>query len=75
MSDTLDSGAFLALEGNDRRMWRRLKGSLQAASPPKTHGGVVAQVWRGGPGRQTRPDPGRRPRSRMRRTNVEYDAP
>ena len=25
-----------------------------AESPPKTHGGVVAQVWRGGTGRQAR---------------------
>ena len=54
MSEILDSGALIALEGNDRRMWRRLKGSLQAASPPKTHGGVVAQVWRGGTRRQAR---------------------
>ena len=54
MSEILDSGALIALEGNDRKMWRRLKGSLQAASPPKTHGGVVAQVWRGGTRRQAR---------------------
>lgn len=54
MSDVLDSGAFLALERDDRRMWRRLKSALQAASPPKTHGGVIAQVWRGGSGRQAR---------------------
>ena len=54
MSEILDSGALIALEGNDRRMWRRLKGSLQAASPPRTHGGVVAQVWRGGARRQAR---------------------
>lgn len=54
MTEILDSGALLALEGNDRRMWRRLKGALQAASPPKTHGGVIAQVWRGGSGRQAR---------------------
>ena len=54
MSEILDSGALIALEGNDRRMWRRLKGSLRAASPPRTHGGVVAQVWRGGARRQAR---------------------
>ena len=54
MSEILDSGPLIALEGNDRRMWRRLKGSLQAASPPKTHGGVVAQVGRGGTRRQAR---------------------
>ena len=54
MSDLLDAGALIALESDDRRMWRRLKGALQAASPPRTHGGVVAQVWRGGVGRQAR---------------------
>jgi hypothetical protein len=46
-----DAGAFVALERNDRAMWRRLKAELQAARPPVSHGGVVAQVWRGG-GRQ-----------------------
>ena len=54
MTDIFDSGALIALEGDDRRMWRRFKGALQAESPPKTHGGVVAQVWRGGTGRQAR---------------------
>lgn len=33
-------------------MWRRLKASVLAGAPPLTHGGVVAQVWRGGTGRQ-----------------------
>lgn len=46
-----DAGAFVALEGNDRAMWRRLKAELRASRPPVSHGGVVAQVWRGG-GRQ-----------------------
>ena len=54
MSILLDSGAFLAFERNDRAMWRRLKAALQAGSPPLTHGGVIAQVWRGGAGRQAR---------------------
>ncbi len=54
MSDILDSGALIALEADDRRMWRRLKAALQAESPPRTHGGIVAQVWRGGAGRQAR---------------------
>ena len=54
MSDILDSGALIELESDDRRMWRRLKGALLAADPPRTHGGVVAQVWRGGTGRQAR---------------------
>lgn len=48
----LDAGAFVALERNDRAMWRRLKGALIADEPPVTHGGVVGQVWRGGKGRQ-----------------------
>lgn len=42
----------MALERNDRAMWRRLKEALQAESPPMTHGGVVAQAWRDGTGRQ-----------------------
>ena len=47
-----DAGAFVALERNDRAMWRRLKSALIEKSPPQTHGGVVAQIWRGGTGRQ-----------------------
>ena len=54
MTDILDSGALIALEDGDRQMWRRLKAALQAQDPPRTHGGVVAQVWRGGAGRQAR---------------------
>ena len=48
----LDAGAFVALERDDRSMWRRLKTELLAGTPPVTHGGVVAQVWRGRSGRQ-----------------------
>lgn len=47
-----DAGAFVALERDDRAMWRRLKAELRAGTPPTTHGGVIAQVWRGGDGRQ-----------------------
>lgn len=47
-----DAGAFVALERGDRATWRRLKAALLAGNPPVTHGGVVAQVWRGGSGRQ-----------------------
>jgi hypothetical protein len=43
----LDSGALIALERNDRAMWRRLKAAWLAESVPITHGGVVGQVWRG----------------------------
>ncbi len=52
MTLVCDAGALLALERNDRRMWGRLKGELIAGSMPLTHAGVVAQVWRGGAGRQ-----------------------
>ena len=52
MTLILDAGAFVALERNDRAMWRRLKAAKLAGTPPRTHGGVIAQVWRGGAGRQ-----------------------
>jgi hypothetical protein len=48
----LDSGAFIAIEKNDRAMWRRLKVQLLAKRVPVSHGGVVGQAWRGGRGRQ-----------------------
>lgn len=54
MSTILDAGALVALERDDRSMWRRLKAALLSGNPPMTHGGVIAQVWRGGAGRQTR---------------------
>lgn len=49
----LDAGALIALERNERAMWVRLKGLHGAGELPVTHGGVIAQVWRGGP-RQAR---------------------
>lgn len=52
MSLVLDSGALIALENNDRAMWRRLKAALIAKSVPVTHGGIVGQAWRGGGPRQ-----------------------
>jgi hypothetical protein len=52
MTLILDAGAFVALERDDREMWRRLKAAYRAGVVPVTHGGVVAQVWRGGSGRQ-----------------------
>lgn len=48
----LDSGALIALERNDRAMWRRLKASWLAESVPVSHGGVVGQAWRGAGPRQ-----------------------
>lgn len=47
MTLVLDSGALVALERNDRAMWRRYKSAFLAAEVPCTHGGVVGQVWRG----------------------------
>lgn len=52
MTLILDSGALIALERNDRAMWRRLKTSLLANDVPLTHGGIVGQVWRGAGPRQ-----------------------
>jgi len=43
----LDSGALIALERNDRAMWRRLKATQLEGSVPVSHGGVVGQAWRG----------------------------
>ena len=47
MTLVLDSGALIALERNDRAMWRRLKATQIAGSVPVSHGGVVGQAWRG----------------------------
>lgn len=49
----LDAGALIALDRNDRAMWVRLKAVHSKGELPITHGGVVGQVWRGGP-RQAR---------------------
>ncbi len=43
----MDSGALIALERNERAMWRRLKSAQLAGSVPLTHGGIVGQAWRG----------------------------
>jgi predicted nucleic acid-binding protein len=48
MALVLDSGALIALEKNDRAMWRRFKEALLSGEVPVTHGGVVGQAWRGG---------------------------
>jgi hypothetical protein len=42
-----DNGALIALERNDRAMWRRLKLALVAEEVPLSHGGIVGQAWRG----------------------------
>lgn len=48
----LDAGAFLAAERGDREVVALVKRGRLAGQPPVTSGGVVAQVWRGGRGRQ-----------------------
>jgi hypothetical protein len=48
----LDAGAFVAAERGDRDVVALVKRERLAGRPPITNGGVVAQVWRGGRGRQ-----------------------
>ncbi len=50
----LDAGAFLAVERGDRDVLALVKRERLAGRAPVTSGGVVAQVWRGGHGRQAR---------------------
>lgn len=48
----LDAGAFVAAERADRDLVALVKRERLAGRSPVTSGGVVAQVWRGGYGRQ-----------------------
>lgn len=48
----LDAGAFLAVERGDRDVAALIKRERQHDRVPRTHGGIVGQVWRGGRGRQ-----------------------
>lgn len=48
----LDAGAFVAVERGERDVVALVKRERQAERAPLTSGGVVAQVWRGGRGRQ-----------------------
>jgi hypothetical protein len=50
----LAAGAFLAVERGDRDVLALVKRERLAGRAPVTSGGVVAQVWRGGHGRQAR---------------------
>ena len=52
MSLIVDAGAFVAVERGDRDIVALIKRERLAERAPLTHGGVVAQVWRGGAGRQ-----------------------
>jgi hypothetical protein len=44
----LDAGAFIAFERGDRMIAALLKRELLARRRPRTHGGVVGQIWRSG---------------------------
>ena len=48
----LDAGAFVAAERGDRDLVALVKRERLADRVPVTCGGVVAQVWRGGQGKQ-----------------------
>jgi hypothetical protein len=52
MSLVLDAGALVAVERADRDTIALIKQELLAGRSPRTHGGVIGQVWRGGSGRQ-----------------------
>lgn len=54
MSLVLDAGALVALERGDAFVTALLKLEMSERRVPSTHGGVIAQVWRGGSGRQAR---------------------
>ena len=49
MTLILDAGALIALERSDRDMWIRIKAAHEDGAPPRTHAGVLGQVWRGHP--------------------------
>jgi hypothetical protein len=48
----LDAGAFVAVERGERDVVALVKRERLSGRAPVTHGGVVAQVWRGGGRRQ-----------------------
>jgi hypothetical protein len=48
----LDAGAFIALELRRGHVTKLLARLVRANVPMVTSGGVVAQIWRGGAGRQ-----------------------
>lgn len=54
MTLILDSGALLALERNDRAVWRRYESARLSGFVPASHGGIIGQVWRDGGPRQSR---------------------
>jgi hypothetical protein len=51
MGVTYDTGALVAADRGERRIWARHRALLTARIPPTAPAAVVAQAWRGG-GRQ-----------------------
>jgi hypothetical protein len=54
MSLVIDAGGLVALERGDLLAHSLLKRELLARKAPRSHAGVLGQVWRGGRGRQAR---------------------
>jgi len=46
---TYDTGALLAAERSDRRLWALHRRALERGASPTVPAGVVGQAWRGGP--------------------------
>ena len=46
---TYDTGALLAAEANDRRMWALHRRALERLHTPTVPAATLAQAWRGGP--------------------------
>jgi hypothetical protein len=52
MTLVLDAGALVAVDRHHRDVIALIKHEVLAGRIPRTHGGVVGQVWRGASGRQ-----------------------
>lgn len=48
MTVVYDAGELLRLERGHPEAWHRWKAAIAAGQPPRSHGGVVGQVWRSG---------------------------
>jgi hypothetical protein len=46
---TYDTGALVAVEGDDRLVWSLHRAALRRGLPPTVPAGVLAEGWRGGP--------------------------
>lgn len=49
---TYDAGALIAAEKGNRRMWKLHRDLVEQGAKPVVPAAVLAQVWRGGSGRQ-----------------------